>query len=265
MTVAPLPVLSLRQPYASLVAARRKWIETRAWRDRRRQVPFRMGIAASKRHFTGPWPEGLIAEVDQHLPGGLATYPDDLPLGELVATVQVTAFAPIGGPTSFRTGIVEGEEPEWGDVPVVVAHEASELGDAYLCIDWPGAKKSFGWGLGHDNITDQLPLGIFDCGRWAWLLADVQPLARRCPACWGSGTQAAPPTSWGGSGICPLGSDRQRLLLPCWVCGATGRRHDPLPAVGSLGLWTWTPPSGLSCPGPPAELVAVADQRGGKP
>lgn len=255
MTVAPLSVLSLRQPWAGLVRTKKKWIETRGWRARR-PVPFRLGIASSAKPHRGAWNGPLMAATSEMLGGrtgsydAIDRYPEGLSLGELEATCEVIAFAPIGGPYSFRTGTVQGDEGDRPGQPVVVLQPAlSPDEEPYLCIDWPGAKKAFGWGLGHDNITDQLPLGDYTAGRVAWILADIQPLAKRCPACWGSGTQADGwRSSYSGHGIEPLGGERQRLLLPCWVCQTTGRRRDPIPVKGARGLWTWTPPVGLQHP-----------------
>lgn len=136
--------------------------------------------------------------------------------GKVVATCVLAGCAPIGGPTDFPTGLVEGERPAFAGQAVVVHHSAlGPLGES-LVLDDP--KK------GINDISDQLPYGDFRPGRWAWLLEDVQPVETRCPACWGSGSYP------------------HLTRLVCCLCH--GELHvPPVPARGGPGdLWDWEPP-----------------------
>jgi hypothetical protein len=84
-----------------------------------------------------------------------------------------------------------------------------------------------GW-LHSEEITDQIPYGTWERGRWAWLLGDVKPTTERCPACWGQPGDAL----YTGSGQPGYG--------PCPTCNGAGV-CGPVPAKGRQGVWEWTP------------------------
>ena len=73
------------------------------------------------------------------------------------------------------------------------------------------------------DISDQLPFGNWTPGGWAWGLADPIPTTEQCPACKGNGwfreTDGSPTRCY----VC----DND------WVC-------DPVPVKGKQGVWKWT-------------------------
>jgi hypothetical protein len=97
-------VLSLTQPWATLVACGAKKIETRSWQPPKALIGQRIGIHASKgladmtqRDFNdlcmrpvfraalvAGWKAGLIKSAKEHL------YPWDLPRGMILATARIT-------------------------------------------------------------------------------------------------------------------------------------------------------------------------------
>ena len=136
--------------------------------------------------------------------------------GEIVATCTLVDCAPVGGPTDFSTGLVEGEPPAFPDRAVVVHHPALSPFDESLVLDDPGK--------GPRDISDQLSYGDFRPGHWALFLEDVQPVEARCPACWGSGSYPYP-TRW----LCRLCHGKLRVAS--------------VPVRGGPGdLWDWEPP-----------------------
>ncbi len=123
----------------------------------------------------------------------------DLPLGAVIATATLADCVPVVD--------VNGDEC---DGTCVV------LNGAKAHIDHAGELRL-------TNISDQLPYGDFQPGRWAWLLEDVQPTTTRCPACWGTGERLA----------------ANGLQIVC-ICGDAGH-CAPVPAKGRPGLWEWSP------------------------
>lgn len=134
-----------------------------------------------------------------------------LPLGCILGSVEVTDAYPIVNQVHKR--------PRDPDLPWITAaamvlrqHDARpELGDGYFD------------GVGVD-IEDQRPLGDWSPGRWAWALADPVPTTARCPRCDGSGRHVDP--------------DPGVAYRLCEPCSATGR-CEPVPVVGKQGVWRW--------------------------
>lgn len=201
--------LTLHQPWASLIAVGAKTIETRG---RRTSYRGPLLIHAGKAIpdpmlLEGFWP--LLTD-EQNL------VVDDLTLGAVVASCQLIDCVEIGGPTTFSTGIVEGEEPETAGMDVIVHHPALGILDECLILDrWHG---------GCEDVSDQLPFGDFSPGRYAWLLDDVKSTTKRCPRCWGEGT--LPPEDWP-CDLCSLPEDTIRGSGFC----------TPVPMRGRQGLW----------------------------
>jgi hypothetical protein len=94
-----------------------------------------------------------------------------------------------------------------------------------LTEHWPLRPDPYGEEVTERDITDQLPLGDFTPGRWAWLLDDVKPTTERCPACWGGG--------W-------LDRGMGWQTYPCLACSRHGTCL-PIPAKGRQGIWRWEP------------------------
>lgn len=81
------------------------------------------------------------------------------------------------------------------------------------------------------DISDQLPWGTWDAGRWAWALADPIPTTEQCPWCMGYGYATV-------EGIkSPIGGSGRSAYL-CPVCEGEGR-CDPIPVTGHQGLRVW--------------------------
>lgn len=119
----------------------------------------------------GPWGrphlDGIPATEQ-----GTAVY---LPLGAVVAVAELVDCVPIGGPTGFSTGLVEGEAPAFGDSDVLVRHPAMPgLSEEALILDRAGGTN--------EDVSDQLPYGDFRPGRWGWILDHVEPLDEPVPA-----------------------------------------------------------------------------------
>jgi hypothetical protein len=209
-----LPAITLWQPWASLVACGAKTWETRGHRTRYRG---RIAIHAGTRvppdgESVGGWLVYVQADAVRALDRSGAWHP--LPLGAIVATAELTDCCPIGGPYSFRTGHVDGDEGDFPGQAVVVRHEALGTLPASLVVSEADTTTT--------DISDQLPFGWWDRVPWAWRLDDIKPTTERCPWCWGAG----------GFGD---GSADQ-----CWACLDVGT-CGPVPARGMPGIWKWRP------------------------
>lgn len=150
--------LTLHQPWASLVATGVKRIETRSWRTDY-QGPLAIHAGKTKGPLDAPW--APLCE-----PESIRLRPDiiPLPLGMVVATCWLTAVVPITGPNN--AGHMD-----------------------FVCPDIGGGLTHyrFGWGASQPatyeaDITDQVLLGDWGEGRWAWILDDVKPLRTPEPA-----------------------------------------------------------------------------------
>lgn len=153
-----MKALSLRQPWASLIPLGVKWIETRDWATHHRG---RLAIAASKRKpslgdlgvvkfnddaWTAWWQAGYVA-----LNGGAAPGP----LGCIVAVCDLTDCIPI----------VDHDAECIGQLRCVYT---TSFGD--LVLDTPDAAEGDPRVL---DVSDQLPYGVWEPGRAAWLLDNV--------------------------------------------------------------------------------------------
>lgn len=181
-------VISLHQPYASLIEKRIKRIETRGRRAPTSVVGQRVAIHAAKRwpvngEFPGktgvdltgdlmywleePWTEEEQVAAGLPPDGDLIGFP--LPLGYIVATAVIAECLPIDGP-----------------------NEAGHL--QFLCPDIYGGLTLFRFGNGgwrpatvDLDVADQLPYGDFRDGRWGWLLEDVESVWPPVPFSGGQG------------------------------------------------------------------------------
>ena len=117
------------------------------------------------------------------------------------------------------------------------------MGCGNLTDDVAGGPCSAG-----DDVTEQLPLGDYRPGRWAWVLTDPHRCQDRCPNpdCERGVIDLTQPHR---------GGPWQWQLCP--VCAAPGGqvpgdgRCDPIPTRGAQGVWEW-PLSRGSQPGEPA-------------
>lgn len=148
--------------------------------------------------------------------------------GTLDAATCAVASDHLGGDLdAFPLGAVVGSAVLSACVPMV--EDVDDLTESIDCIELSG-ESAYLWRAGEDerperSVRDQLPFGMFEPGRWAWLLADAAPTTERCPWCWGDG-------------------DGRREGWPtvahgCPVCSGAGR-CEPIPARGRQRMWEWS-------------------------
>lgn len=173
--------LTIRQPWASLVALGVKTIETRSWSTRYRgPLAIHAGAAQPQRGEApglgvpvGDWLPvrgGFIRMNDgwwlEHYASGHSGAPEDAPLhlGAVVATCTLVDVVPMvnnDDPRPHRSCLVL-DCPHDGDLP----HHRGGLwliGTNALTMGRP------------THVEDQRPYGDFAPGRYAWLLADITP------------------------------------------------------------------------------------------
>lgn len=214
-----IPVLSIHQPYASLIVAGVKRWETRSWPCPAKYVGRRIAIAATAKRPKDYWhhvdrdpqfPEtlapfydlGVYVDIDESSDGEWWRYRWAGPLGCIVGTVVVARSLPIA--------------------------RCSDTGPEHVCCP-------VGGGLLHHlplstrgrprrDISDQQPYGHWKPGGWAWELTGPQLTTERCPWCDGRGFVKLGPMLRGGP-LCP-------------VCNGKGR-CDPIPVKGRQRVWPW--------------------------
>lgn len=249
-----MKALTVAQPWASLIVAGVKTIETRPSPpngpmrpDGVRGLPGlaiergeRIAIHAAARRpkvpsYYGPWC------VDEHPAYGLYVDEHDglgreltLSLGAIVGTVVVAAALPIVRLYS--------ETPEPRDGALV--------NDGHgLTLHPPSLRPPPGRSSAEGDVSDQLPLGNFTPGRWGWLLTDPKPTTEQCPACGGAEaftcTDPIIDAPDGAAGVEHQGWLYDRIgdeWVPqaCPTCRSL-RRCGPVPVRGRQGVWEWTP------------------------
>lgn len=214
-----MKVLTLHQPWASLIALGVKSIETRSWSTKYRgPLAIHAGATVPTIGLTGRvgcWFPLRKARVTRYIMQSIPNNPDDvptrhaLPLGAIVASCTLSDVVPMQSLATHRH-----------DGPHLLVEPGYEL-----ALWTPEAR----------TITeDQRPYGDFAPGRFAWLLDDVKPTTERCPACWGIGVRDRRPDE-----------NTDRVFPACDTCGGQGHGDfsgcDPIPAKGRQGLWEWDP------------------------
>lgn len=239
-----MKALTVAQPWASLIVAGVKTIETRPSPpngpmrpDGVRGLPGlaiergeRIAIHAAARRpkvpsYYGPWC------VDEHPAYGLYVDEHDglgreltLSLGAIVGTVVVADALPI-----VDAGTPVGRDPhilESGTHPphhLLICRPAETISTTGFRVDPVPTWKT-------TKVDAQRPLGDFTGGRWGWLLTDPKPTTVECPS-----DCARFDGQWPGW---MLGSNWD--WVPCPVC-AGAKRCDPVPVRGRQGVWEWTP------------------------
>lgn len=172
-----MKALTIRQPWASLIALGVKTIETRSWATKHRgpvlihagakAVP--VSMANSIDGMMGAWwvvqrnPGWDCQLLDHRVGHGTDADVYDLPLGAVVAVADLTDCVPI----------VDEEDSApagWPDDGAVIEHARWADGEGLSW--WP-------YGDGEhpaDDFTDQVPYGDFTPGRFGWLLDNVRPI-----------------------------------------------------------------------------------------
>lgn len=224
-----MKALTIRQPYATLIALGVKTIETRSWRAPQALIGQTIAIHAGKHRPKDVW---CSASADPVFPPPLARLYDygkcvdpqesndgewwryrwDGPLGAIVATATLADCVPM----------IDATDPE---------DYCADMEAGFLAVLPKGDLSAWFYADGSDLdgrcITDQLPYGDFQPGRWAWLLTDVKPTTERCPACMGT---------WAPCRVC---FTLTRLPGGFYIGGAG--TCPPIPAKGKQGLWEWRP------------------------
>lgn len=169
-----MKALTIRQPWASLIAAGVKAIETRSWSTSfRGPLAIHAGKASGLEGIVdyedgwefvriGGWSVGRAGASSGAPTGSMEMYgPDgshiDLPLGAVVATCTLADVVPIAD-----------VEDEFGADPTRCPVEVWNGADGLDIARWDD-----GWNL--DSVTDQLPFGDFTPGRYAFILEDITP------------------------------------------------------------------------------------------
>lgn len=162
-----IKVLSLHQPYASMIARGVKTIETRSWAAPVSLIGQRVAIhAAAKRpakhgglgdyRFDRYDDEWYMRPREQRFLNSWGY----LPLGKIVATALLVECLPM------VASITIGEHTK--------VERVLQLGPSVDRL--PIIDRWVGGGEVERYVTDQLPYGDFQIGRWAWMLDDVQAL-----------------------------------------------------------------------------------------
>lgn len=265
-----MKALTIRQPWASLIAHGVKTIETRSWRTHYRgPIAIHAGATADldtpRELHPGPKfqsiPETWLDEptflcADGHVSmtvlgtdsgdrclgcQGRVRMTDpilqgigDLSLGAIVATARLVDCLPIveDDECVYLSWLTDEMLDQGGAVAISVDDEREPA--CRLTLWRPSAN---GTGCEDTFIGEQEPYGDFTPGRWAWLLDDVKPTTERCPACWG--TRIVPGSGWGDD----LANDAEPCPH-CWVHATQfipAGKSDPIPAKGRQGLWEFTP------------------------
>lgn len=165
-----MKALTIRQPWASLIAHGVKTIETRSWSTKYRgPLAIHAGKAKPERSEEGcgvPVGHDWLPVEDfdgswrlEHFARGCtgAPYDIDMPLGAVVATCTLADVVPIVALSGCRDGS-----------PHVCLPGDGALAHSRLSQPWPDGETEH-------NVTDQLPFGDFTPGRYAWLLTDIVP------------------------------------------------------------------------------------------
>ena len=166
-----LACLTLHQPWASLIAAGVKTIETRSWSTKHRgRIGIHAGLRVPEPH-QGPM---FVGEFHVAQGGTWLHGPDhDAPMafGVLVATAELVDVVPINPQVGHEH---EPYDPPDDHIYTTVDGRAlyrqQVIGDPSIASNVVGT-----------DLTDQLPLGDYSPGRYAWLLDDVRALAEPVP------------------------------------------------------------------------------------
>lgn len=188
--------LTIRQPWATLVARGRKRIVTRGYRTSYRG-PVLIHAGASPQSWRemddpsawedrdavqailsaldliaddGSWPSPIV-DPTGYLWGPGIHFQDvlTLPLGAVVAVAELVDVVPI----------IAGDLAEISDGPRIETHaDAEDFPDGWLDLYHETLGSPSGSPLVYGrSIPDEAPLGDYTPGRFGWLLGDVRPLA----------------------------------------------------------------------------------------
>ena len=183
-----MKVLSLHQPYATLIAVGQKTIETRSWRAPASMIGQRFAVHAAQKRPADYWcrsnadpiyPSALFPLYDrgrcideqETADGEWWRYRWAGPLGCVVATARLADCVPM---------VVTPTYPH----PCVILGSAF---DQSPTMYFPYPRGVSAEDDGSRIIDDDVPFGDFRPGRFAWLLDEVQPLDTPIPFKGGQG------------------------------------------------------------------------------
>lgn len=234
-----LKVISIDQPYASLIMTGVKRWETRGSPpngdmrpDGVRGLPGlrvdageRVAVAATlrKRDVTEIGWEPWKPLLDPDEPGRLAEL---MSFGAILGTVEVSRVVPVVWSAE--------EQPGWWPEgkPIIDTH--TEGGVRYLIL-WNPPSGAPGDEADERDISDQVPYGHWTPGGWAWELADPIPTTKQCP--WPECEEGSIPAL---NPLSPAMTAFGEALDACPVCDCEGS-CPPIPVKGKQGVWEWTP------------------------
>jgi hypothetical protein len=147
-----MKVLTLHQPYATLVALGVKTIETRGWATNvRGRIAIHAGVRPVTREHVGEWYVDRTRRDGSWMRRSTLDPSLRLPLGAIVATANLVDCVPI----------------------------LEDSTDSISCIELSGG-SAYLWREGDElperSVRNQLPYGDYEPGWFAWLLADVERL-----------------------------------------------------------------------------------------
>lgn len=166
-----MKALTLRQPWASLVAVGAKRIETRSWLTKYRG-PLAIHAAATRIRSGDIRRKRLPPEIEKALlPAAAARVAREWP-GELGRGVPVDPwYVPYGAVVAIAdlVDVAEIESCDWN-------------AEGWMVKNAESIEQQDTWRAARADVRSEIPFGDFRPGRFAWLLTNVQPLALPRPA-----------------------------------------------------------------------------------
>lgn len=242
-----MKAITLKAQWGLPLLAGAKWIETRP-RNVRHRGRTAVHLSKAQTEFWRIWHAGhQRAYTDEaritSAIGRLELAVDDIEgiFGCVAGSVEVTDCVPILPAGRIDEGRVPGLV-ETGFV--VVEFTGFSRRAAYYRPGIPQGERSV-------DVTDQLPFGVFEPGRYAVITRSPAVCFDRCPYCWGAGHDPEadgavtvgpmPVTAETIADVAQAVRQAKRELAPCPVCKTAGT-CDPVPARGQQAVpWNWTP------------------------
>lgn len=176
-----MKALTIRQPWASLIAAGVKTIETRSWSTKYRG-PLAIHAGKSPRSWIEMDEPSLLSErgeVEAVMCALGVKEPDDRSWpSPFIATGWWAGDGPeyIGiGDLRMPLGAVVATCTLADVVPIVASDDFSALAPYVRPMENRSALRRTNAPSWPDDVTDQIPFGDFTPGRYAWLLEDITP------------------------------------------------------------------------------------------
>ena len=161
-----IKAITIKQPWASLIALGVKHIETRSWATKYRgPIAIHAGLAKPPKMFACCQDVGDYVMHRDHEELAMRRRNvvvgdwDDLPLGAVIATAELTDCLPIY------------DDPgDWRDGSCLV-----NSGEILVCLGERQFDGEGGSTIPGDDVTGALPYGDFTPGRYGWMLTNITP------------------------------------------------------------------------------------------